>query len=248
MLFVSHTSKEKAFELPFNILFVIKFALLSAMKLIGSFASSDLIEITYPLSLFVNDNESINIPIWLYEIETNPLVYGISINKTSRENIAIINANMQNTPLDINTKIGLLKVLNKYEELNDIAKSLLFQYSNYYKTNSINEIIKLNSLADKDIEIIDYTKALEKFKEYVFSNLNTTIEQNVCIINNYIDNTIDDIKNNLINNNLDKYIELDSILDILKDNVYLLSTGSRILRVTYSNVEAFKYLLEEMNK
>lgn len=200
------------------------------------------------MNSYIDDNELINIPIWLYEIETNPLVYGISINKTSRENIAIINTNMQNTPLDVYTKVGLLKVLNKYEELNDIAKSLLFQYSNYYKTNSINEIIKLNSLADKDVEIIDYTKALEIFKEDVFNYLNIVVEQNVCTINNYTDTTIDNIKSNLIYASLNRNVDLDSLADFLKENVYLLPTGSRILRVTYSNVEALKYLLEEMNK
>lgn len=199
------------------------------------------------MNSYIDDNEYINIPIWLHEIETNQLVYGISINKTSRENIAIINTNMQNTPLDVYTKTGLLKVLNKYEELNDIAKSLLFQYSNYYKTNSINEIIKLNSLADKDVEIIDYTKALEIFKEDVFNHLTIVVEQNVCTINNYTDTTIDNIKTNLIYASLNQNVHLDSLADFLKENVYLLPTGSRILRVKYSNVESLKYLLEEMN-
>ena len=96
--------------------------------------------------------------------------------------------------------------------------------------------------------IQDYTKALEIFKEDVFNHLTIVVEQNVCTINNYTDTTIDNIKTNLIYASLNRNVDLDSLADFLKDNVYLLPTGSRILRVTYSNVEALKYLLEEMNK
>lgn len=200
------------------------------------------------MNSYISDNELVNIPIWLKEIETNKLVYGIDLNISNEDNINIINSNTINTPLDISTKNGLIKVLNKYNPLDNIGKSLLFQYSNYYYSNSITDINNLNLLVDRNIEIINYEEALNKFKENVFQYLNISIENNVCVINNYTENTINDIKNNFISNGLDKYIDLDMILDILKDNVYLLPIGSRIIRVTYSNIESMQYLLEEMNK